>query len=489
MRESVNIKEVKERLRELILNNGLKWGEGLLNDGQIPKWIFDLREIILTPEGSQLASALLYEKIKNLDFDIIGGPSLAAEPLVASLVMHFYKQGKIVPGFIVRKQSHDFGLRKKIEGIVENDKRIVLIDDALNFGVSMLDAIEALRQEGYSIVKVITLLDFCKSGYEKLKEAGYGIDYLFNLQDFGLETNTVYNYKKNAKLAEIKIANEKEYIIKRLNEILNEEIVDFKIYKNLILAAYKEGYAYCFNQENYSIKWDLELGETIFVPIFVDNNVAVISAYSGFKNSMLFFISVENGKILKNIKMKGKVNLMPILHSDFYLVGGDKKLYCIHRLTYDILWAFETNGSTKISPVIDEDTEIIYLSSSDGNIYALNFDGKLIWKKHCGNIKTQLVHENKVILNSDISIIFCLDKNNGNLIWFHELKNEAFDMKIIHNKIMVGSAQGYMLLLNADTGKILDCYKIANESMLGISEHKKQLLVKLEDGKHYIVQA
>ena len=114
MRESVNIKEVKERLRELILNNGLKWGEGLLNDGQIPKWIFDLREIILTPEGSQLASALLYEKIKNLDFDIIGGPSLAAEPLVASLVMHFYKQVIIVPGFFVRKQSHDFGLRKKI---------------------------------------------------------------------------------------------------------------------------------------------------------------------------------------------------------------------------------------------------------------------------------------------------------------------------------------------------------------------------------------
>ena len=65
MQEATYIADAKEKLRQLILNNGLKWGEGLLKNGNVPKWIFDLREVILTPEGSRLASHLLYEKINK----------------------------------------------------------------------------------------------------------------------------------------------------------------------------------------------------------------------------------------------------------------------------------------------------------------------------------------------------------------------------------------------------------------------------------------
>ena len=490
MQEPVSI-DAKEKLRKLILNHGLKWNEGLTPNEHIPKWIFDLREVILTPEGSKLASMLIYEKIKDLDFDMIGGLSIAAEPLVTSLIMHFYNESKNVPGFIIRKQPNNFGLRKKIEGPIVAGKRVVLVDDVLNFGTKMFRAITASKEEDCIIVKIIILLDFCKSGNKKLIESGYNVDYIYNLHDFGLEKNSLYNYKRIINLTESNITDRKESLLKKLNEILNEEISDFIEYKNLLLVAYKNGYIYCYNQNNYSIKWGIKLGESISTPIVLDDNVTIISAYSGLKRAILFFISVNDGTVLKDIKIKGKINSAPILYKDICLLGSDdKKLYCISRTNYNILWTFETNGPIKTNPVIDENAEIIYLSSSDGNIYVLNLNGVLIWKKYFGKINTPLlIYEDKILINSSIDVIFCIDKNDGNLNWFFRLKNKAFDIKIIFGKLVVGCEQGYLLFLDILNGKISDCFKIANESVKEICEYNNRLLVKLKNGKYYFIKA
>jgi len=268
---------------------------------------------------------------------------------------------------------------------------------------------------------------------------------------------------------------------------LKDEILDFKIHENLILAAYKEGSLYCFDQNDYSIKWSLELGELISAPIFIDNNMVIIPAGSGLKRSVLFFISINDGKILKNINMKGTIHSKPVSYKNYCLIGSDdKKLYCIDKENKDIIWSFKTKGSIKITPIVDNN--IIYLNSNDGKIYALNLDGKLIWKKHISNIKTTpLIHENNIIFSSDYNLIFCLDKNNGNLLWFHELKNEAFDMKMISNKVIVGCAQGYLISLDINNGKIIDCFKVTNQNIKEIDEHENKLLIKLENGKSYLV--
>ncbi len=482
-------KEGWERLRQLIINNGLKWDEGLFKDGQATKWIFDLREVVLTPEGSRLASSLIYEEIKDLDFDAVGGPSIAAEPLTASLIMHFYNKGREVRGFIVRKQPNNFGLRKKIEGLVRRGDKVVLIDDAINAGNSKFDAIEALNKEGLQVVKIITLVDFCKSGHAKLKEEGYDLDYIFTLEDFGLELNKVYNYGKLNTLTEFKSAKEKENIVKKINQILEDEITDFKLHGNSILVAFKEGAVFCFNQESYSTIWSLELGESISTPLFIDGDMVIVSASSGLKRSILFFISIMDGVILKTVGMKGNVNSVPVPYDNLYLVGSDDgKLYGIDKKSKNIAWNFQTKGPIKISPPADQTKGTIYLSSTDRNIYALNPDGRLLWKKHLGNIKSvPLLNQNNIILNSDINVIFCLNQDTGKLAWFHELKNEAFCINIISNKVAIGCAQGHLLFLDTDNGKVLDCFKVSNEDIREIAEYKNKISIILKDGKNYII--
>lgn len=491
MQELLNIKEVRERLRQIILNEGLNWNDGLLPDGKIAKWMFDLREIFLTPEGSNLTSFLVYEKLKELEFDMIGGPSIAAEPLVASLLLHFYKKGRCSEGFIIRNKPTNFGLRKKIEGPVKKGKKVVLIDDSINSGLGLADSINALKQEGCDIVKILTIIDFCKTGRNKLSEGGYDVDSIFSLEDFGLDLNKHYQYNRVNKLTEIKITDGKGKILEKLNKILGEEILDFQTYKTLILVAYKEGSVYCFNQDNYEVKWNLEFGEQITAPIIVDEDMAIISASSGLKRAILFFVSIEDGKIIGSINTKGKINSAPLLHKNFCFLGSDdKKFYCVDKREKRILWTFQLDSGLSSTPAIDNNLETIYFNTIEGYVYALDFAGKLIWKKHLSNkfFTSPLVFEDSVITNSEFNIIFCLDKNNGKIKWFNELKNKAFSINVLFNELLVGCANGYLILFDVKNGKLMECFKLFNQDIKEININNGRLIVKDEDGKNYFVK-
>lgn len=487
MKEEIAISDAKERLKELILNKGLKWGEGLMKNGNIPKWIFDLREIILTPEGSRLVSRILYEKIKDLDFDMVGGPSIAAEPLVSSLIMHFYGKGDNVLGFIVRKQPNNFGLRKKVEGPISKRKKVVLIDDAINSGAGMIDAIEAIKTEGCEIAKIITLLDFFKSGHHKLEE-NYSVDYIFNIEDFGLELNHTYNYKKIESIKEIPAYGARENTLKKLNLISDDKICDFKFYGNLVLVGYKNGSVCCFDETNYSIRWSHQFGESMSAPLLIDNDTALVFIYSGLRKSALFFLNIHDGKVLAKIKFNGNVQVPAGVSEEFYLIGSNKKLYCVSRKEKDIFWDFEADEAINAKPVFDESGNI-YACSSKGTLYCLDNSGNLLWKRHLGKeIKSiPLFYGNNIIIKSSENVIFSLDKNNGNLNWLHELKNEALEFKAINNKLVIGCVQGYLLSINADNGNIEDCFKVSNHDITEINMQNNRMVLKTADGRNYII--
>ncbi|MBI2657326.1 PQQ-binding-like beta-propeller repeat protein [Candidatus Woesearchaeota archaeon] len=488
MQEGKTFEMARERLKQLILINGLKWDEGFNPDSFVPKWIFDLREVVLTPEGARLASILLYDKIKDVDFDMIGGTSIAAEPLVASLVLHFYSKGKNVPGLIVRKQPNNFGLRKKVEGPIQDGKKVVIIDDAINAGNSMLDAIESLNKEGCSIVKIVTLLDFCKSGHSRLKEADYPIDSVFTLEDFGLEKRVLHRYGHKPKLTKIEAHKNENEMLKEINKSVCGEAADFKLHDGFIFAALKDGSLYCLHNADYSVKWKLELGDSISAPVFIDDGTAVVSASSGLGNSMVFFISIEEGKVSKYLRLKGDIRSEPVLYKDSYFICAGGNLYKLSKDNYEISLIFEANSALS-APIIDEATETSYISSSNGDIYAFDLKGKQIWKNHYGKIKAKpLIKDDKLVFVSEANVIFCINKGNGNLVWFSELKNSAFDIKLMPDSIAVGCFRGYLFFLSISNGKILSSFKLSNHSIKEIKNHSGKLSVKLEDGNYYIAE-
>lgn len=179
---------LKQLMEERIIKRGneipRKYGSAASSE-----WLFDSRSVSLEPEAQRIIADALWERLEPLLPAQIGGMETAAIPLVAALVAKSREMGKPVNGFYIRKSRKKSGLVKFIEGTL-NDTPIVLIDDLMNSGGSILHQVEILKEEGRTVRAVIVLVRFREeSYYQALHDAGVRIIALFTLDDFGLKMN------------------------------------------------------------------------------------------------------------------------------------------------------------------------------------------------------------------------------------------------------------------------------------------------------------
>lgn len=485
-------KSAKSQLQQLILNQGLKWREGLVKN-KAPKWIFDLREVILTPKGLHLATLLLAQKLEGEEFDLIGGPSIAAEPLVASLVLHFYNQKNPKQGFIVRKEPNNFGLRKKVEGPIWRGARVILLDDAINSGTNMKDAVIALQTEGCHVVKILTLVDFHASGNHIFKENGYAPDSIYTLKDFGLQDNLTYAHTtRKKKYVFWKDYKRDESIITELTQLLKEECNVKKWYtqvNNNLITVTTHGKVCCFSPSPYSLIWSHEIGEMFPFDPILEENFGLFFTNSGSHRSSLHYFSLPDGKLQGKVLMKGSLSSPPANAPDMHVLGTTAGfVYALDRKKKSVLWKAKTGGSNEVTPCVHDDT--IYLPSQDGFVYALTSEGKTKWKKHLGSSYSlpPLVESDVVIVTSDANVMFCLNKENGAIHWIHELKNDVKDFKVFSHNVVLACDQGYVTFLDLAKGILKKSFKISNLNVLKIKKFENnELVIILEDGRHYSV--
>ena len=168
------MKDTAERLLELALELGaLKYGDFTLSSGKKSSYYFDGRLLSLNPEGSVLIGRALLPLVTSAGAQAVGGPTLAADPMVTSIALTSHLEGKEIPAFIVRKEPKEHGMGNLIEGPLQPGSRVAIVDDACTSGGSLLHAIAAAEGFGCSVVKVLALLDRREGGTEELARRGY----------------------------------------------------------------------------------------------------------------------------------------------------------------------------------------------------------------------------------------------------------------------------------------------------------------------------
>ena len=161
-----------ERLIQMIAERSFQMSDTpsfKLASGKLSKYYVNCRLITLDPEGMHLIGNLIYDRIADSGIDLIGGPSLGANPIADAVSMTAYQKGKLIKPFYVREQAKDHGIAKKIEGNIKKGERAVIVDDVITTGASTIRAIESARREGLLVVKVITLVDREEGGREEIR--------------------------------------------------------------------------------------------------------------------------------------------------------------------------------------------------------------------------------------------------------------------------------------------------------------------------------
>lgn len=162
------------KIRKEALEIGI---ERTLSSGKKSDYYIDMKKITLDPEGAFLTAVVLSNRIPD-GTDAIGGLTLGADPIVAALTFFSYLLDRPLPAFIVRKEPKVHGTTRLIEGNLVPGSRVVIIEDVTTTGASVLQAINAVEQEGCEVIKVISLVDRQEGAKENLASWVYDPVYL-----------------------------------------------------------------------------------------------------------------------------------------------------------------------------------------------------------------------------------------------------------------------------------------------------------------------
>lgn len=178
----------RDRLRALLLEHSVRWGEFTLASGKKSDLYIDARVTLMLPEGLSLAGKLLLEQIdarfSPADLDAVGGMAVGAVPLVSACLVHAasHPRWRGLRGFFVRKEAKGHGLGKRVEGAFRQGDRVVLLEDVVTSGGSSKLAADAVAEAGGQVRRVVTIVDREEGGAAALADAG-GLDAVFRRAD------------------------------------------------------------------------------------------------------------------------------------------------------------------------------------------------------------------------------------------------------------------------------------------------------------------
>jgi orotate phosphoribosyltransferase len=176
---------LKEELFKLLKEKSLMKGEMTLASGKKSNFYFDGKQVTLSAEGLFVMGKLILAMIAGQKVDAVGGPTLGADPMAAAVSLLSSQSGHPVRAFIVRKEAKKHGLQKMIEGpALKPGDRVVMLEDVITTGGSVLKAIEEVEKVGAKVVKTICLVDRGE-GAEKILEA-YHYSPIFSIKDFSV---------------------------------------------------------------------------------------------------------------------------------------------------------------------------------------------------------------------------------------------------------------------------------------------------------------
>lgn len=150
--------------------NCIQKGEFILKNGEKSDTYYDMRLLVSYPTimgevALEIASSVTVNKD---EYDYVVGVPTGAVPLAT---MISFIENK--PQLIVRKEVKDYGTKKEIEGAYDvnnnvNKNRVLLIEDVVTTGSSILETIEKLKKYKLDVVEIWSIVDRRKDKQSQL---------------------------------------------------------------------------------------------------------------------------------------------------------------------------------------------------------------------------------------------------------------------------------------------------------------------------------
>ena len=172
---------VKEALLTLIKERAYRKGEYKLSSGKTSEHYVNCKPVILNGYGLNLTATML---LKYVDTPVVAGLTLGADPLVCGVSLVSALDGRLVNALIIRKEPKGYGTASQIEGqLPVKGSKITVLEDVVTTGGSSIKAVNVLRDQGYVVDRVVSIVDRQEGGKDAMIEANLELRSLFTIED------------------------------------------------------------------------------------------------------------------------------------------------------------------------------------------------------------------------------------------------------------------------------------------------------------------
>ncbi|MEA5529155.1 orotate phosphoribosyltransferase [Dolichospermum sp. UHCC 0684] len=180
---TTDLTTLRQKLLDLFCQLAYQEGDFVLSSGQRSSYYINGKQVTLHPQGALAMARLLLPMLPE-DTQAVAGLTLGADPIVSAVSVVSVYENRLIPALIIRKEAKGHGTMAYIEGpSLHQGAKVVVLEDVVTTGQSALKAVERLQAAGYTVDRVISLIDRLQGGGALYESAGLQFEALFTIQD------------------------------------------------------------------------------------------------------------------------------------------------------------------------------------------------------------------------------------------------------------------------------------------------------------------
>jgi orotate phosphoribosyltransferase len=178
------VSDARERVRQHLLEYSVRRGDFTLKSGRPSSWFIDSKQTICAPETMLDVATLLLERIP-LNATAIGGLTMGADGAAFITAGVAATRGRLLRAFSVRKEVKDHGAGGRVAGALLVGDRVVITEDTVTRGTSLLEAAHVVRDFGAEVVLLLAVVDRGGTVEAMARQEGLAFDALYSALDLG----------------------------------------------------------------------------------------------------------------------------------------------------------------------------------------------------------------------------------------------------------------------------------------------------------------
>ncbi|NES05491.1 MAG: orotate phosphoribosyltransferase [Okeania sp. SIO2F4] len=174
---------IRQQLLDLFCRLAYREGNFVLSSGQSSSYYINGKYVTLHPLGALIIGRLLLSILPE-DTQGVAGLTLGADPIVTAVSVVSAYENRPIPALIIRKQAKGHGTMSYIEGpILEANAKVVVLEDVVTTGASAMLAVNRLREAGYQVNQIFSLVDRQQGGGEFYEKEGIEFESIFTISE------------------------------------------------------------------------------------------------------------------------------------------------------------------------------------------------------------------------------------------------------------------------------------------------------------------